>query len=59
MLYTFDHAGNLTEMVYNDSGTTVRYAYTYREVKISGDSPRRSYTGREQLSATGLTTLWP
>jgi len=57
--YTFDHAGNITEMVYGEGGDHLRYVYTYKEVKVSEDSPRRSYTGqRRALSATGLTTLW-
>lgn len=56
--YIFDHAGNILETTYGESGDNIRYAYTYKEVKVSKDSPRRSYTGLQGLPATGLTTLW-
>ena len=54
--YTFDHAGNLIEMI--QSGGTIAYVYTYKEVKVSKDSPRKSYTGLQSLPATGLINLW-
>lgn len=58
MTYTFDHAGNIVEINYGENGDNVRYVYTYKEVKVSKDSPRRSYTELQSLPATGLTTLW-
>ena len=56
--YTFDQAGNVVEIAYGETGNNIRYVYTYKEVKVSEDSPRRSYTGFQSLPATGLTTLW-
>lgn len=58
--YAYDHAGNLLEEAHGEGsyGYGISYVYTYREVKVSGDSPRRSYTGLQNLPATGLTTPW-
>ena len=56
--YTFDHAGNLIEEAYGEGSNGIRYVYTYKEVKVSAGSPRKSYTIYPSLPETGLTNMW-
>lgn len=60
VLYTFDHAGNLIEVYAGENDSrNMKYVYTYKEVSVSADSPRKSYNPYPRLSETGLTTMWP